>query len=882
MADTSFNLVAHLQEIVAKVTRLEARVSSIDYMNHGVPRKDPSGSLLQNTYKTVDASCRVVSGTIIDAMPAYGWYNVQISDSSFIACELISETSNALVGVRRVGVLPPGTMVFLVINGAKHTGAILGSYQGYAVGTAKEVHDFISQASTQSKATENFTQYYKAKFPKISKYSLRSAVDETSIGEWGKMTETGTGLFVDSFMSFLRADENCGFWAFWHDQLARMHGHNLQIRSPGMDIYSFDDEDELSVVTGFAPYLWEALGRSQPGQVAVQNSYEDSQLNRPEFANFDIVTKGQTPFHRLRRFDGFLGQGFKQQLRLPPNITTPIIYSLPTPVITPAVWEEHLALDGNYHMVSAQGIMFAHVPPFSAPNQIKLPEDATGDSTDNGYVPAGFVSGEDSPQKIRTGPKGDSELPGTGPALIADDELAYGVKWRSGHPFYYHKKDWKTFDEQFKEAPQGYGLLSNKQYLPKPTPVDLQVDHRQKADYHPTLSFVSILRDGTVVIAGPAGEEIRMGGGSIEISCPGDIQLRPGRSLINLSGRDTVIRAKNSVEVSSTDEDVRIKSERHMQLLAGNSGVGGMLIESKSQGVEHDFTKTGSDVVSNGIVIKSSSVVSTLGESIYVRAGLKDSSSGLISFDASKGKGNIISSADSIINFASSQVIDYFGKPTKVKAANVYTADVTVIAGGLRTLTGDCVFAGAALFNSYVYVLNGNVYAEYADGQLVGFDEKSKKLLEKNYQLSKKIKKDTKVEGNKAYKQSFTEWLYDEKRIGNSKVLKTAGFSFRSTEQCRVSKFMLYESRWAQRARANGESTLTWTEKPVKANENDTYPYPGVEAWTGSNYTKIDSTLYTNAGGGYGPVAAGPDYENVDISDKNTQVKPNGNYPVIY
>jgi hypothetical protein len=93
---------------------------------------------------------------------------------------------------------------------------------------------------------------------------------------------------------------------------------------------------------------------------------------------------------------------------------------------------------------------------------------------------------------------------------------------------------------------------------------------------------------------------------------------------------------------------------------------------------------------------------------------------------------------------------------------------------------------------------------------------------------------------------------------------------------------MLYESRWAQRARLSGEVTDVWTEKSVKANENKTYPYPGEEAWTKDTYRKIDATLYTNNAQGLGPIPAGPDYENASAEGTTENTTPNGNYPVIY
>ena len=59
--------------------------------------------------------------------------------------------------------------------------------------------------------------------------------------------------------------------------------------------------------------------------------------------------------------------------------------------------------------------------------------------------------------------------------------------------------------------------------------------------------------------------------------------LMSGSRVVTLA-KEAIIRAKGSVDISSNENDVRIKAEKNMQLLAGNSGSGGMLLESKGQG----------------------------------------------------------------------------------------------------------------------------------------------------------------------------------------------------------------------------------------------------------------------------------------------------------
>jgi hypothetical protein len=306
-----------------------------------------------------------------------------------------------------------------------------------------------------------------------------------------------------------------------------------------------------------------------------------------------------------------------------------------------------------------------------------------------------------------------------------------------------------------------------------------------------------------------------------------------------------------------------------------------LLLESKGVYLDQDFTKTGTETISNGVIIKSPSYVSCLATNIYMKAGA-DSGYGTITLDAAEGKGTVTTSASSITNYVSNAVIDYFGQPGKVTALNYYTASRTVVAGSMISLgSSESWFAGGGVFNSSVYIVNGDVATEESTGQLQGISVEGKKTIRQVYENINKFNKDMAKEGEKLYKQEFTELLYGDKRVGNKKTIKSMGFSFRSTSQCRAAKFMLYESRWAQRARMNNEMMDVWTEKPVQSNENKTYPYPGKDAWTGDTYKKIDATLYTNNAQGLGPIPAGPDYENASASGKTEETSPDGGYPVI-
>jgi uncharacterized protein (DUF2345 family) len=80
---------------------------------------------------------------------------------------------------------------------------------------------------------------------------------------------------------------------------------------------------------------------------------------------------------------------------------------------------------------------------------------------------------------------------------------------------------------------------------------------------------ISILPDSGIVLRGACGEEILLQGGNITLSCPSDIRVLPARSAVSLAGDDVVFRAKNSIDLTATDNDVRIKAERNLDMVGG-------------------------------------------------------------------------------------------------------------------------------------------------------------------------------------------------------------------------------------------------------------------------------------------------------------------------
>jgi len=58
------------------------------------------------------------------------------------------------------------------------------------------------------------------------------------------VAETGLMLHMDPWWAHLRVDEETGLYLFYHDQLTRLAGHNMQIRSMLGEREELDDQNE--------------------------------------------------------------------------------------------------------------------------------------------------------------------------------------------------------------------------------------------------------------------------------------------------------------------------------------------------------------------------------------------------------------------------------------------------------------------------------------------------------------------------------------------------------------------------------------------------------------------------------------------------------------
>jgi hypothetical protein len=800
-------------------------------------------------------------GRVVDVIAYAQCYRVLLERNGGVRLCMAMTAGGVLpVGPCAINAIGPGAEVYVLLPATGGYGVILGGIPSAMTDPSLVLPDFVHQASRCGLRVD---KTHSAAFAcsdngGIADWSSGRPYDGMSLGEWGAIAETGLRVFLDPFMAQLAVDEGTGVFAFYHDQLLRLAGYNTQAFSGGHESEVGVDQFEVHHYDGFTPYPWEQSGALIPGRDPYRDVVpQDVQFDQAHYAAWEPQQDDQMPFHRSLQFRGYLGQGGKRMVQAPPEDGDINTYSGDADYA--ALFEENLGLDGRYSLRSAKAIHIVKWAAISPVKRARRIEDAAGDNETN-YQFAGYI-GEGQAHKVAGAIEADDANPHLQQAAGVLDVHAWVFNWLGAHPFYYHQNDWTIPDESATfagrvTAPISFGDLAGSFYLPRPDAVSRQVDHRYGGvDYFPNHSYIGMHDDGGVVIGDGYGAEIRMCGGHIFVTAPGDVWAKPGRNFNVLAGHDACLRAYNSLDLSATNKDLRLKAERNLHLLGGNSGqAGGVLVECKAPSRYAYADVVGEDVTMGGFQVKVAQGDVTLWASnIYLRTGGGDVTPGVITLDAAAGRQAITLQASTIVNFVSESILDNFGSDGNIAAAHVWGPNGNIIASPCY-VQGSCTFQASILVSGGVSAVGGYFGSDQAQanegkvGQITGNGLiLAAQALAKDQGDAASAASDAGV----FWQQLFGEYLYAAAQAGNDDTIAAVHFTFRNPAQYRTGDFQLYEDRWQQLARLGGQGLTAWKENPVTgATAEDTMPYPGLAPWDqDETYNQMDLALYDIAQG---------------------------------
>lgn len=903
---------------------------------------DPSSNTAGFVHGLNTLTSQIAYGVIVDGSALVNGYRVSLDHGGMpIIATPLAASSAGCLGATAISSYMPGTRVVVALNSRDGTSVILGSQPTDIELVGQAQHDYISPFSRKRVDDCHKKLLKQADGGGYSNFNGGRPMDATTASEWGAITTTGAAITLDDFMLRASINEMCGMYAFYHDSLLRIAGHNYQCWTGGHEREAFVDQAEYNDYQGYTPYPWENVGCLDRSTTPVQQ-YEPTNylsfMGQPYYSRWENKHEFAQPYHRTIEFYGYLGQGKRRIIQTPPPGITRWTYDTSagpegaTPfdsggqngarpggkgpkketqntVTKPSIVlaEQNVGLDGRIYLSSAKGITLLKRILLPSTNRTLRPENYDkGDDTEKNYKAASLVGAGE--EHLITGDirVTENEYPNLQRAAAVMDLHGYLFNYSGVHPFYWHKEDYKTWElpeythAQVQQKTPTFSSLRNKMYMKSITPKEVKVDHRYgNQDYYETECFLSLLDDGGIVIGDGYGAEIRMTGGCISLSAPGDVWLKSGRDMQAWCGNDAVVRANKTVDISATEETVRIKAEKHLMMLGGNedSQTGGVLIESKTKGIDYDFTTPGDETRFNGVLIRAPSAnVVTHSKSLYLKTGSDNDAierGGHIMIDVQGGEQDIAVRSRNFYHYLEENgaVFHFFGQDDETQKANYFRKDFSLLSGRLGT-ERDLIVGGGILCENNILVAKGHIATEQAAQMALPLvapldEEGQNKIKEGIQKVREAIDKDIPAAANKIRDTVIqVNWL-DDNRAGNEDQLIYMGFSFRIDTDYNVEEFMLFEDRWQQLARLGGQQPEKWTEKPVKVNTDpfETYPFPG-KRWlvTEPAYKEQDLKIALKQGDGFRDKNRGKSLASEYRDPEFKPPKPktlDGNYPIV-
>ena len=822
------------------------------------PIADPQNQKAANAFSFAHTS-RVVWGTITDTTALANVYRVQFEKGvAPLPCMYAPRTTHSAYGIRELTTLQAGTSVLCVIHPHVHNGVIFAVIPPPNRTGKDTLEDVIAQAGRHRVDEAHKFPLRMDENGYIADMRAGRPFDTIMGGETGWIAETGGRIMIDSFMFQCAIDEMCGVFGFYHDQMLRVAGYNMQVWTAGYEREAQDDQGEYNDVEGWTPYPWEHMGLPSRGDPRVELTPEDQQFNKPWYSHWEPKEDAQQPHHRTRVFHGYLGQGSKQLVQgAPPStVASPLTYGVDRDLQTPGLHEDNVGLDGARFIASAKRISITKRLGIISPKRHQRAEQPeTGDEPSN-YRHAGESSLGDGPEHKITG---DLETPSDGSPLMSRaagllDMHAYLFNYAGVHPFVWHTQDWLTPEESALDHTGGYSveapdftLLGSQMHLAEPEAIELDIDHRLAAQkFFKNQSAFELLEDGGVVIFDGFGSEFRMTGGEITISAPGDIWLKSGRNLMSWAGGDWITRARNAADLTVTEKDIRFKAEGNFQMLAGNGGKGAMLLESRATESISTWDECGEAVEGSGIILraKNAGVVAHAAD-IYLRtrAGGSDARSGDIVFDAAVGTADIITHSRDFHSFMQNTRRHSFGVEDSITSGNEFSPVQTTLNGQL-CVSEDVAIGAQLLVETGIAIARGHI-ASPTGGVVSSLTSLSVQKVRTRIRTCVSSADSSSAVGRAAYLAKLEQQWYQPGFAGHDKTIDNVEFGYRTEEEYKIpSDFMLYEDRWQQMARLTNKIPARWTEKPVLCHGEPHWPYPGKDMFTKDKFAQPASTLF--------------------------------------
>lgn len=611
-------------------------------------------------------------------------------------------------------------------------------------------------------------------------------------GEYGLLNHAGAGVVIGAVSTTIRGSEMASVrCSALDDQVRVTSGHFRHISAAGSEEI-YNDGGYVTVESSVSMYHHERLGLGDPKKEAFKWDGAGDLVSLAEKrSGIDPLKPTQTAKKRYYRYAGYLGDVVNVFVASPDSQKD--VEEMADPGKDQGLLHYHVDSSGRFTMRSAGGILLERYDRIPVPKRRHYAWDPAGDKADGS--PA-----EKRPFKV------DEDPPMAIGLALADmaawwDAQAYSRFVQFGKDFDVAKQaDLKCPDDEYDRFGDG-----TENYR----------------DYDTRHSYMGLTPNGGIVLRDAWGSEIVMADGRITFNAVSNIEIRSGSSVVVLGGDDVVAKAYNSVDLSATKKDVRIKAEGNLQVVSMTRGV---LVQSKAKSDADPsvWDKSGEDLQSAGVVIKAdTSSVVVAGQQAAVQGS---DGVNIAAFKGEKPSGLVVIAGKQVAAAASDSVV---ATAKGTSGLVVGTDSAILVAPSVLTVGAQ----SAADVSGNKVMLGIPVDAESLYSSVIAICKSHSQL----------------------YLDSV-DWL---KPVPPT-VFSRVDFRFRTTKEYGTDKdsgvaggvFSVYEPSWAvmaeaQRKPLKGVRTRKWDEGKDAAGG---FPWPGEKAMQSNSYRTYKEQNITEAG----------------------------------
>lgn len=563
----------------------------------------------------------LTQGKVIRALSIHGTYELLSNEGQrFKNAIALTESGSGLYGAHTSTTYAPGTRVIFYcpndVNSGNSMSFILGAGCDDTV-VEKDPRNtspiLDNNATFMTKRSDTDLSRVPENTLMENSYANGKAADVIP-GEWAKTSYMGGGFLLNDFMASMSASESAKMEIFQFKQLLRMTAHRLQTRIAAQEGMSFLERGVLSndVFREGATFLESVggLNGDSPFEEAEQK------LDKP----FNYKYKNKLSYFSYQKCRGDLPQGILETYTVPPE--DKVDDNRP-----PGVLSVCKSYDGEFSVKAAKEISFEKTSIIPVPWAIADPDTPL----------------EEDPKKI----KGDEyPLDTTEMSFFGSEAMKkkrdHDIEHDSFLKFKARGKLWSLPEDkdevlsdlrkagvEFKDDPSLKPLPVDDPYYADPPEkgfipgkVDDEGTRSEPTKIFDVSSVIRQSPDGSIVISGGFGEEIRMYRGNIYLSCPGDVITTPGRDSVLMAGGNNIQKAnKGATEIDG--RSVTVMAEGNLQAVAGYGGEAGTLIIENKSLMPIDMENYEKDMAINepsggGVVLKGSAVAS-ISDNIYMQ-----------------------------------------------------------------------------------------------------------------------------------------------------------------------------------------------------------------------------------------------------------------------